>query len=364
MGNRIIILYATAGSGHKKAAEAIYNALRSQGKSAALVDIVSFMSPLSRRLYSDGYLFLITHLPGLWGLAYTFSDTAILSFLNIHLRRFFNARLCSKLINYLANEAPEHVISTQFLASEAVSYAIEKRGLKTRLTTIVTDFGVHNFWVNPHTHKYCCAADSSKQLLINKNVPPEDVVVTGIPVDPKFIPVIDKRKILTDLGLSPDRFTVLIATGGIGIGPIEEIVRDLKNEAQLLVVCGSNKALQERLSRPAYPGVRVFGFIDYMEKLMAASDVMVTKAGGLSVSESLTKGLPLIFFCLIPGQEMINAETMQVAGVGFISRSLSEIRQKVCYLKNNLSAREACRRHALSLAKPDATQRIIAAANL
>jgi processive 1,2-diacylglycerol beta-glucosyltransferase len=322
------------------------------------------MSPLSRRLYSDGYLFLISHLPGFWGLVYFLSDTPGLSWINVHLRRLIDARMCSTCVDFLVREAPSHVISTQFLASEIVSLAKEKRRLKTHLTTVVTDFGVHNFWINPHTDVYACAADSSKKILTDKGIPPERIVVTGIPIDKKFIPAQDKRLLLTEMGLSPDRFTVLIATGGIGIGPIEAIVDDLKDDLQLLVVCGSNQSLQDKLSRKAHPGVRVFGFIDYMEKLMSVCDVVVTKAGGLTVSEGLSKGLPMVFFCLIPGQETINARTMEGAGVGFIARSLSGIRQKVLFLKNQPSAHEACRHHALDMARPDAARRIIAASGI
>lgn len=364
MSKKTIILYATAGSGHKKAAEAIYKAMLDQGKPAQMVDIVSFMSPLSRRLYSDGYLFLISHLPSLWGWAYFLSDTPRLSWINDHLRRFFDARLCSKLIDFLVQEAPSHVISTQFLASEIVSFAKEKRQLKTHLTTVVTDFGVHNFWINPLTDAYGCAADSSKKILISKGIPDQRITVTGIPIDKKFVVSQDKRLLLSGMGLSPDRFTALIATGGIGIGPIEAIVDDLKDQVQLLVVCGSNSALQTKLSRKKISGVRVFGFIDYMERLMSASDIVVTKAGGLTVSEALSKGLPMIFFCLIPGQEMLNARTIQEAGAGFITRSLAEIRQKVFYLKNQSTAHETCRNRSRALARPDAALRIITASGI
>lgn len=165
---KILILYATAGAGHKKAAEAIFHEAKNRSLDVELVDIIAYMPPFMARLYSDGYALLITRLVWLWAILYYISDAAYLSPINVHLRKFMNARSFGKLIEFLKNKKPNIVISTHFLASEIVSYAKQKFGVNSKLISIVTDFEVHNFWIAPETNVYCCATDATKQILIKK----------------------------------------------------------------------------------------------------------------------------------------------------------------------------------------------------
>ena len=359
MADKVFITYATAGSGHIKAAEALSHAAAEQGIAVQLLDIVAFMRPLSRTLYSDGYLLLISRMAQLWGLLYKLTDCDGLGLFNVHMRRFVDSRACSRFIRHIMAEKPDVVISTQFLASELVAYAKAKHGLKTRLVTVVTDFGVHKFWINPGTDVYCVAAESTRDILVSRGVDPSRIAVTGVPLDKKFTLPVDRREVLHSFGLDPDRFTVLIATGGVGIGPIEEVVDQLKDEVQLLVVCGTNKRLCEKLSRESHPNVRVFGFIDFMQKLMSACDVIVTKAGGLTVTESLTKHLCSIFFYIIPGQEDINARTIAGHKAGFFEHTALGVARRVRQLKADPCLLTECRRHAQALARPSSCQDIL-----
>ena len=359
MNKKVLILYATAGVGHKKAAEALLNAAKNKPYEVQSLDVVDFMPPLTRKLYSDGYLFLISKFVWLWGFLYFVSDTPWLSIFNVHMRRWIDTLTCRRLIRFIKNEKPDVVISVHFLASEIVSYAKQKFGLKTRLITVVTDFGVHNFWINPNTDLYCCASQATLQDLVDKGISPERIKITGIPVDEKFTKPIDKNLIRAEFGIDENKFTVLVITGGIGVGPIEEIVDLLKDQAQILVVCGHNKNLQEKLAGKKYPGVRIFGFINYVEKLMSVSQLIVTKAGGLTVTESLTSGLPMVFFFLIPGQELINAKTISGEGAGLIARSPEDIREIILKFKNNPVLLAAYKDKVFSLARPGSSAQII-----
>lgn len=360
---RILILYATAGAGHKKAAEAIERAAEARGLDIEMADIARFMSGPTRRFYSDGYLFLISRLPWLWAILYSLSDTPVLKIINVSLRRFINAILCRRLIAYLLQTKPETVISTQFLTSEVVSYTKIKHNLPTRLITVITDFGVHNFWINPRTDMYCCASETSKQILLQKGVPERQIAVTGIPLDEKFTRPLTRPEVNEEFRLQNNTFTALIVTGGIGVGPIETIVDLLKDDVQLLVVCGSNKKLYGSLSQKNYKNVHVFEFVDFMQKLMRACDVIVTKAGGLTVTEGLAMELPMVFFFLIPGQESINAATVAREEAGFIARSPFEIKQLVLALKNNPESLASRRAKAKAMAKPDSCQKILSLVN-
>lgn len=356
---KILILYASAGSGHKKAAEAIFDAAKRCGIDAEISDIVSFMPFFFGKLYSDGYIFLIKYFPGLWGLLYFLSDKPCFSWLNLHFRKFANRIFSARLIAFLLEKKPDAVVSTQFLASEITAYAKLKLGLETKLITVVTDFGVHNFWINKGTDVYCCTAESTKDILMEKGVPEHDIRVTGVPLNEKFLSAGDDDGIISEFGLKKDMFTVLIMTGGIGAGPIEEIVELLKNEVQLLVICGNNASLFGKLSAKNYPNVKIFGFIDYVQKLMKISKVIITKAGGLSVTESLCMGLPMVFFFLIPGQESINAKTIEAQRAGFIATGALNIKDIILNLKNDPVLLTTVKNNALSLAKPDSTSSIL-----
>jgi processive 1,2-diacylglycerol beta-glucosyltransferase len=357
---KILVLYASAGSGHKKAAEGILAALKARGeKQVEIFDIIDFMPFLAKKMYREGYILTISRMTRLWGILYYLSDTPWLKLINVNLRKFINAITCFSLIRYLVKQRPDVIVSTQFLASELVSYAKEKAGLKSKLITVVTDFGVHNFWITSKTDIYCCASESTKKILIEKGIPDREIKITGIPLDEKFTKPMDRNALLSEFGLKKDLMTVLIATGGIGVGPIEEIVSLLQSDFQVLVVCGNNKKLYQNLEQKKYPNVRLFGFVDYMQKLMKVADVLATKAGGLSVTEGLAMGLPLVFFYLIPGQEMINAQTLDSLGAGKIATKPSDIRDFIMSLKKNPELLQKYRKQCLSLAKPHSTQEVI-----
>lgn len=356
---KIFILYASAGSGHKKAAEAILRSAKALSLDAEVLDIVPFMPRWAARLYTDGYTVLISRFPALWGLFYFISETPFLKLLNVHLRRSMNTFLCSRLLMELLRIKPDLIISTQFLASEIVSYAKTSFSLKTKLVTVITDFKVHNFWISSNTDLYCCAHETTRDILMEKKVPAQKIAVTGIPLDEKFLKPSDPGMLRQKFGLNTNLPIALLATGGIGAGPIEEIVDMLKDEVQLLVVCGYNKVLFERLQKNPRENVKIFGFVDNMEELMRVSQFMITKAGGLSVAEGLALGLPMLFFLLIPGQETHNAKFVEREGAGVIARSLTEIKETVIGFKKTPALLASYKSRAQLLAKPDSCRRII-----
>jgi len=356
---KILILYASAGSGHKKAAEAIFHSLPKDQYEATLSDIGDFMPSFFSKVYSDGYLFLISHFQWMWGFFYFLSDTKWLSLINVNFRKFSDNMMCHSLIKHLCDKKYDCVISCHFLASAIVATAKEKYNCQTRLITVVTDFGVHNFWINSKTDIYCCASEATKNTLIQKGIDPQTIRVTGIPLDKKFREVQGRAVLEAELGLEKGMFTCLLATGGIGAGPIEEIVESLKGNVQLLVVCGKNKKLFNKLKEKNYPHVHCFEFVDYMQKLMRVSDCIVTKAGGLTVTECLSMALPMIFFFIIPGQEMHNARMIEDANAGLIADSVSEIKEFVVQWKNVPEDLEIFKAKALALAKPNSSSDIV-----
>jgi processive 1,2-diacylglycerol beta-glucosyltransferase len=315
---KIVVVYATAGAGHKKAAQAIaaYLRQREPGTDIALVDVVDRSSWIFRLIYLWGYDFLINHCQWLWAAVFYASSRP-------NYRAFFN-RLTTGIqyyntrafTAYLTDAQPDVVVSTHFLSSDIVSFLKRRGQLRARLITVITDFGVHPFWISSSTDCYCVASEATRLVLEKAGVPRGAIRVTGIPVDPKFIRPHDRSAICARLGIDTARPAVLVVTGSFGIGPIEEIVRRLCNDYELLAVCARNKRLYRGLNARRYPHTHVFGFVDNIDELMTAADVIITKPGGLTISELLCMDLIPLFISAIPGQESVNVEVLRRSGIG------------------------------------------------
>jgi processive 1,2-diacylglycerol beta-glucosyltransferase len=223
---------------------------------------------------------------------------------------------------------------------------------------VVTDFGVHPFWISPGTDIYIAASSYTKTQLLREGVREGQIKEFGIPIEEKFSRTYDRTELCRTFGFKPRSFTVLISTGSFGIGPIERIVASLCLEAQLLVVCANNKRLYARLKARNYPQVRVFGFIDNIEELMAISDVIIAKPGGLTIAESLAMGLFPFFVIAIPGQEAENAKALSSFGIGLYSKDTSLIIDSVLRLKYHPDACRRARELTQRLKRPFSTKEL------
>ncbi|MDD4940634.1 MAG: glycosyltransferase [Candidatus Omnitrophica bacterium] len=312
---KIVVVYATAGAGHKKAARCIADHI---GASAHVEcrDIIDGSSWLFRLVYLRGYDFLVNHCQWAWSVLFCLTNRAASLPAAASLRsalHYFNTR---RFCCFLIEARPDVVVSTHFLSSDVVSYLKAKGILQCRLVTVITDFGVHPFWICAATDVYCCASDATARMLADRGVAPEKIRVTGIPVEPKFSQTHDVSAIRRRLGISPGMKVVLIMTGSFGIGPIEDMTRSLCRGYAVLAVCARNKRLYARMKARAYPHACVFGFVDFIDELMAVADVIITKPGGLTISELLCMECAPLFIAAIPGQETANASILGSAAIG------------------------------------------------
>ena len=362
---KIFIIHASAGSGHKKIAEAIAEDVVSlYGKeNARVIDVLDYTPSLFRFFYSQGYIFVISRLKWLWSILFFLFDTRYLKLINDDARRFNNKLFCARFLDFIRKEHPDVIISTHFLVNELISYLKGKGDIKTKLLSIVTDFGVHNFWLAPNVDTYIAASYRTKDILISKNVPEEKIKVLGIPVRQQFRRKIDKTSAKQKLGINLNNFTVLILTGGIGMGPIYEIVKILDKDINIVVICGSNQKLYSQLKELNMPNLIVLGWIDYVQEVMAASDIAVTKPGGSTISECLMMDLPMIFFSIIPGQERQNAQIISESGLGFILEKPAKIKEKIIYLKNNPQEVDQIKKKIESFRFIDSNQKILSLIN-
>ncbi|MFA6357116.1 MAG: glycosyltransferase [Candidatus Omnitrophota bacterium] len=357
---KVLITYASAGAGHRRAAEAVYGYLKENRKdlNLVLVDILPFINPLLRFCYNSGYPFLVHYAVWLWGFFFWLTEFKLTRWISRKCSIVSNYLGCRKFVKYLINEEFDFIISTHFLNSELAANLKLKNKIRSKLITVVTDFGVHPFWVSNGTDLYIAGSGLTKEKLLEMGVAEQAIQVSGIPVSSSFTRVQNKAELLVKFGMDADKFTVLLMTGSFGSGPLEKIAESLCNDVQVLVVCAKNKKLFNRLKMRNFNNVKVFGFINNSEELMAISDVIITKPGGLSIAELLNMRLLPIFISAIPGQEQKNVEILARYGVGCIGRNINQIKDLVVQLKNNPQKLQSLKGSIAQATKPSACQEI------
>ncbi|MCX5694172.1 MAG: glycosyltransferase [Candidatus Omnitrophica bacterium] len=334
---KVLIVHASAGAGHRRAAEAIYNYLKENSPELDLVllDALDKTNALFKFDYTKGYSFLVHYATRIWHWAFLVTDFKFLRPISRFLARLINCINSQRLVHYFVHENPDVIVSTHFLPSELAAGLKKKHKINSKLITVITDYGVHPFWISAGTDLYVVASDFTKQRLVMEGVDAGKISVLGLPFDPKFLRHFDRRVVCHKIGIDHKQFTVLLMTGSFGLGPLEEIVEALHKDCQVLVVCAGNKKLYNKLLKKNLENVKVFGFISNTEELMAASQVIITKPGGSTITEVLIMELPVVFISAIPGQETANVKALSEYGIGITPKNIEEIRNFVLDLKNN-----------------------------
>jgi processive 1,2-diacylglycerol beta-glucosyltransferase len=357
---RILIIHTSAGSGHTRAAEAVFKELQSAKEHAVVfVDALDYTSAFYKAFYRDTYTFLISRISWAWGTLFAVADVPWLQGCVRGLRRLNNRMAGRRLEKYLTAEQFDVIISTHFFPNE-VTAALKRGGrIRSTIISVITDYDVHRIWLAKGIDRYAVACEHTRDKLKSLGIGQERIAITGIPIDAKFSLSVDRSGLKKKLGLKEGVFTVLIATGSFGIGPIAQIARRLE-DYQVLVICGRNARLFEQLQQDKNELLKIYGLVDNMDEIMAVADCMVTKPGGLSISEALARRLPLIFFHAIPGQESHNIRVLRKYGVGIEPRRIDEIVSEVNRLGSSRDILVREQHHIDQLARPDAAKSVVA----
>lgn len=366
----ILIVYAKAGAGHKRAAEALFEAFRrKRQESVALIDCLDYCAPLFRYLYPRVYIWMVCYLPWLWAFFYYFLDKRPVYNIIKPFRRFNNHIASRGFVRFLKTEKPKVIISTQFFASEIIADLKRRGQIDSKLISVVTDFGAHTFWESEDVDVFVVASNDTKADLLARKIPKEKIIVLGIPIEPPP-QRLNIALAYQELGLKENAFVILIVGGGFGVGPIREIVSSLdrldkhtRNRVQLLVVCSRNKKLyaqMEIIVRDLKVDTKIFGFVPDLYKMMAVSDVIVSKSGGLTTSESLASGLPMIIISPIPGQETKNCDLLVKNQAAIRIDKPYEIKKAIEDLIAFPEELDMMHHRALMLARPTAADYIAA----
>lgn len=441
---RILLLSSFIGSGHRRAAEAVRDALReeTQDVQVRLVNFFEFAHPGIARALADFYFRLLNSDPKIWNYLYdpqegrgriagrqglrggielirmrSILEKAIDGEMERDLNRILRGvpediigmreflemlgagpevseriyeegqdrlrfpytliegklRLLRSLGGYLLlrmeslirDYRPQMTVSTQVLPSMFCAKLKEREGFSFPLIAIITDFGVHSYWIREAVDGFIVPNSEISRILLKKGISARIIHDYGIPIDKKFALARDRSKMRERLGLNPERFTVLFMGGGTGLLiDLRDAVMmcDRKNlPVQMLLVAGENEKLRKQmmgLQKETNIPLFVYGFVQNVDELMAASDLIVTKPGGLTLSEAMASGLPLVLLKLIPGQEENNLRFLLQKGAAIDAGSPKGIGRLLLGLYQNPQILDELRQRAKGLAHPDSAARI------
>jgi len=332
---KILIVYATAGIGHKKAAIGVKKALDEISQGAAevtLIDALDYTNAFFKWSYLKAYLLMVNRLPFVWGFFYYLTDNFYMNMVISRIRRISNWMNSGKLTKHLISSQPDVIISTHFFASEVVSDLKEYGLIRSKLITVVTDYRLHSWWLAGRTDVYVVGSEDAKNDILKCMADESKIRVLGVPAEPIFSKKLDKKEILAKTDLKEGLFTILVIGGGFGVGPIVGIVKVIKEitlPLQVIVVCGHNEQLVkniEELKKETKAHIKVLGFVDNVYEYMEISDVLISKPGGITLTESLAKELPLIIISPILGQETRNSDFVISRGAAFRINRLGDMK--------------------------------------
>ena len=357
---RVLLMYITKVSGHRQATVAIQQALRQLDPQieAPAINGFGYTYPILEKIVNKAYLSVIKRTPKVWDYLY---DNPKIVKNSQSIQKFFHKTSHEKIERLLTRHRPQAIVCTQAFPCGMVADYKMAHHLDIMLVGVLTDFSPHSYWINEGVDYYVVPSEGVKERLVVKGVAPERVRVYGIPLRPKFAEPVDRKAIAERMGLDPDAPILLVMGGGQGLGPIKKIVKSLGKMnifVQIIVLSGVNKKILKSLRRYAGKAdkkILVFEFVNNVEELMTLADLIITKPGGMTTAESLTKGLPMVIVNPIPGQEMRNTDFLIQQGIGIRVHDVDDIGEEVEMLLRSPERLVDMRKAALAHAKPHAS---------
>lgn len=366
---RILILSCSGGAGHLRAAEGLHRTARHLRLPIHVehYDILDFTSPIFKRLYSETYLNLVNSAPDLWG--YMYEQTEKRPYRKQWFVKIFDHFNYRRYQRFLSHIRPDAIICTHFLPFLALSTEKELKH-SYRFFASTTDFDVHQLWMSPLVEQYYVFCEESAWQLSAKGIPKEKISVTGIPLTPEFTKKQSKQRARTILSLPLKNFTLLVMSGGFGVGHVRETLATIRELLELyptknftlIIICGKNQELLASISSELFPKNITLvsqGFVNNVHEYMDAADVLISKPGGLTSSEALAKHLPMIIVNPIPGQETRNADILVEHGAAWKAHNTANIGYKLKRIIENPEYLRLAQIAAKHICKPRAAETIL-----
>ncbi len=368
----LLVLSVSAGNGHVRAAQALVDtaALRKPVCRAEHIDAMAYTSAAFRKLYTDWYIQLVNRAPEVWSYLHHKSDATPHSATTQRLRRGIERVSTLALLREVRRLQPKAVVCTHFLPAELLMREAAAGRLSCPVWLQVTDYDLHTMWHVPGMAGYFAANAEVAWRMQARGIPADRIHISGIPLMPAFAqaPTGDaaREAAVRALGLDVGRRVVLMASGGGGVGDLPSMVaRALAlpdQDFQVIAVAGRNAAAHAQLQGLAgeHPGrLLALGFTQHMDQLMTAADLVVSKPGGLTVSECLALGKPMLLVAPIPGQEEHNASHLLEEGAAWLADDAIGLDWKLTRMMNEPEHLPRLAARSLALGKPGAAQVVL-----
>ncbi len=354
------IFFANYGLGHKRVGETIAAEWKAHtGGRVEVVDYFArFTSPVSDAVTRFWYYQIVRFAPTIQGRFYKMMGEIRP---DSRFRRAVNRQGMERLDRYLASERPDVVCCVHWTFAGTMSDLKIAGRTAVPCLTVITDYVSHGEWLHPGVDRYCVPHGLMRDGLLAHGIPAERIVVSGLPIERKFQRPLDREALRSRLGLTPGVPVVLVMAGAYatlgGVRDVAQVLARFPHPIQALVVCSNAPRLRERvraMGEKSPHQFRVFGYVDDVEELMTVSDLLVTKAGGVTVSEALAMRLPMLLYRSIPGQEESNAEFLVEHGAAVAARTPAEVRAALEALLAHPERLAAMRQVASAISRPDA----------
>lgn len=366
---RVMILSVTAGFGHHATAKAVADMLREKGAVVDTVDVYAYLSKIVKETIDKGYLFTAKHTQELYRLVYLLAENHGSGYFAhpISIINIVNALGASKFARIVNDFSPDVIVCTHVFAAQLVN-DLKKRQLLTAPTVgIITDYTVHPYWEDvPNIEYIVTASELLTHRAVKRGIEPSRILPLGIPIHPKFCEPIGQKEARERLGIDLERPTILMMGGSMGYSKNKNLIQQLDLcgiPFQLLIVCGNNKKqyeemLQMQAQQNGPCSLHPYGFVNNVEEMMSAADCIITKPGGLTVSEALAKHLPMILVNPIPGHEERNVEFLMNNGMACLVTKTFPVDEAVYHLFKSPHRLRTVRETMSAIAHPDATARL------
>ncbi len=360
---RVLLMYISKVSGHRQSAAAIQKSLKALDPTCEVLSINGFSHayPLMEKIINTAYMGVIKRAPQIWEYLYDNPDVIKAS---QNLKQKIHTSSHKKLKPLIDEFKPDAVICTQAFPCGMVADYKLAHGLDFKVIGVLTDFAPHLYWLHKGVDCYIVPSEESKERYVKEGIAPAMIKVLGIPIRAQFAQQLDKEFIYRKLGLDPRIPTVLVMGGGQGLGPIKAAVKSmlfLDRPLQIIAIAGTNVKLARWLRKIQRKTTKKIIFYDYAEnvdELMEAATLIVTKPGGMTTSECLVKGLPMIIVDPIPGQEERNSQFLVKNGIAVRVDNKGKIGQVIDGILNDPAKVKAMREAALSKSRPHAADDI------
>ena len=366
---KILIFYASYGGGHLNAAKSINECLKNNYKNVdvELIDCMKYVNKTIEKVTTKAYTEMAKKAPWAWGRIYSDSQKGPLA----HITTRSNKIMAIKLLKLLREKQPDLIISTHPFGSQMCSYLKRKGKISSKIATIMTDFAPHDQWLigSDYTDFYFVAHDKMKEYLILKGIDSSKIFATGIPLSSRFLKKYDRKTILKELNFEDDKKNILFFGGGeFGLGKtrtveIFESFVKYCSDMQIIAIAGKNEKMKNAFDKIVSEYNKsnndiVFEYTSQVHEFMSISDLVVTKPGGLTTTESLASHLPMVIINPIPGQEEENAEFLEKNGIGIWIKKDDNVMKVLDNLFSNPDNLSKMKDNTKKLAKLNSTKDI------